>query len=118
VSHIRGPDGKMAGSRKQLLSLRQLIAVREAWAKGLRRDEVARAAGITVARLVSRMADQLASLPRRGRGKGGGRRPAKQDPTPEEIYGRLTLEIQAGWTDEQREAAWRGVDFNRSAVDS
>lgn len=118
MSHIRGPDGKMAGSRKQLLSRRQLSAVRRAWAAGLRRDDVARAAGITVARLVSRMADQLANLPRRGRGKGGGRRPAETDPTVEEIYGRLTVEIQSCWTDEQREAAWRGGDFNRPAVDS
>lgn len=118
MSHIRGPDGKMAGSSRQLLTRRQLAAVRRAWAAGLRRDEVARAAGITVARLVSRMADQLAGLPRRGRGKGGGRRPRGADPTPEEIYGRLTLEIQSGWTDEQREAAWRGGDFNRPAVDS
>lgn len=114
---IRLRSGRVCGSRKILLSREQLASVRKAWRAGLRRDDVARAAGITVSRLTARLKDQLADLPRRGRGKGGGRRGEDNDPTEEEIYGRLTLEVQARWTDEQRAAAWRGKDFSRSDSD-
>lgn len=114
---IRRKDGRVCGSRKLLLDREQVAAVRRAWRAGLRRDEVARAAGITVSRLTARLKDQLVDLPRRGRGKGGGRRVEEYEPTEDEIYGRLTLEIQAGWTDEQRAAAWRGIDFSRSDSD-
>lgn len=115
---IRLRCGRVAGSRRILLTREQVTAVRRAWRAGLRRDEVARAAGITVSRLTARLRDQLADLPRRGRGKGGGRRREEPiDPTEEEIYGRLTVEIQARWTDEQRAAAWRGIDFSRSDDD-
>ena len=33
------------------------------------------------------------------------------DPTPEEIWGRLTKEIQAGWSDAEREAHVVGPDY-------
>ena len=35
----------------------------------------------------------------------------RSDPTPEEIWGRLTKEIQAGWTDAEREAHVVGPDY-------
>jgi hypothetical protein len=114
---IRLKDGRVCGSRKLLLSREQEAAVRRAWRAGMRRDEVARAARITVSRLTARLKDQLADLPRRGRGKGGGRRKDDYEPTEDEIYGRLTLEIQARWTDEERAAAWKGIDFSRSEPD-
>ena len=59
---IRGPDGRVWGSRRQLLTQEQEQAARDAWAAGLRRDHVAAAAGITVARLVARL--KMAELPR------------------------------------------------------
>lgn len=110
---IRGPDGRVWGSRRQLLTPEQEAAVRGAWADGLRRDQVAHAAGITVARLVARMKDQLADLPRRGQGVGGGARGEADDPSEEEIWGRLVLEVQARWSEEEREQRWKGR-FNDS----
>jgi len=35
----------------------------------------------------------------------------RNDPTPEEIWGRLTKEIQAGWSDAEREAHVLGPDY-------
>lgn len=113
MSRIRGPDGRVCGSRRQLLTPEQEAAVREAWAEGLRRDEVAHAAGITVARLVARLKDQLADLPRRGQGVGGGYRGDENDPSEEEIWGRLVLEVQARWSEEERDQRWKGR-FNES----
>lgn len=110
---IRGPDGRVWGSRRQLLTPRQEQAARQAWSRGLRRDQVASAAGITVARLVARLKDQLADLPRRGQGVGGGARGEEDDPSEEEIWGRLVLEVQARWSEEERDQRWMGR-FNDS----
>jgi hypothetical protein len=97
--------------QKRLLSPEQEQAARELWAAGGSRDEVARAAGVTVDVIRARLNDQLADLPRRGRG--GNRRPPSPDPSPEEIWGRLVLEAQARWTDEEREKAWVGSSNGR-----
>ncbi len=102
----RDKRGRLAGCLKTLLTRDQERAVRKAWRSGATRDEVAMAAGVSPGLIRQRLADQLADLPRRGRGRGGRRRSA--DPTPEEIYGRLTAEIQATWTDEERDAKWQG----------
>jgi hypothetical protein len=102
----RPPPPLLAHMRPRLLTPEQEAAVRAAWASGATRDEAARAAGITVDLLLIRLKDQLADLPRRGRG-GLHRRPTP-DPTEEEIWGRLTAEIQDKWTDEERAAAWNG----------
>ena len=110
---IRGPDGRVWGSRRQLLTQEQEQAARDAWAAGLRRDHVAAAAGITVARLVARLKDQLADLPRRGQGFGGGARGEDDDPSEEEIWGRLVLEVQSRWSEEERDQRWKGR-FNDS----
>lgn len=108
--HIRDPvTGQMRGQVRATLTDEQLRTIREAWAEGLRRDEIARMAGITIDTLSARLKDQLADLPKRGQGRGGGHRPEADDPSEEEIWGRLTKEIQAGWTDEQREQAAHGA---------
>lgn len=109
MKQARRPDGRFRGAPpKQLLTDEQAQRVRQAWSEGLRRDEVAAAAGITVARLVARLKDQLADLPRRGQGVGGGARRENDDPSEEEIWGRLVLEQQAKWTEEEREQRWKG----------
>jgi plasmid stabilization system protein ParE len=99
--YIKGDRGQLVGSRRQYLTPQEERRVREAWADGGRRDEVAAAAGITVARLVSRLADQLADLPKRGRGVGGGRRRKDEeadgpDPTQDEIR-LLAAECRRTW---------------------
>lgn len=59
--------------------------IRDAIARGATQSDAAALAGITYARLRSRMIDQLADV-RVGRGTGGGRRPSRGgDPTPAEI---------------------------------
>lgn len=103
----RDAKGRLCGSLPTLLNRSQVTVIRRAWRAGWTRDEVARAAGVSVGLIRQRLADQLADLPRRGRGGGGSRR--VKDPTEEEIYGRLTLAIQATWTDEERHAAWMGT---------
>lgn len=97
--------------RRKLLTPEQERTVRELWAAGGSRDEVARAAGVTVDVIRSRLNDQLVDLPRRGRG--GNRRPPSPDPSPEEIWGRLVLEAQSKWSDEEREKAWVGSSVRR-----
>lgn len=94
-----------AHMRPRFLSPDQEQAVRSAWADGLPRDEVARLAGVTIHILEARRRDQLADLPKRRQGLGGGRRGG--DPSEDEIV-RLTREIQQRWSDEEREQAWRG----------
>lgn len=69
--------------------------VRELWLAGASRDEVARAVGITTDMLLSRLKDQLADLPRRGRG--GNVRMPTPDPTEEEIAVRAA-ELRRSWT--------------------
>lgn len=88
------------------LSDQQLELVRRLWRAGVHRDDICRSAGITLHVFEARRKDQLRDLKRRQQGTGGGRRSV--DPTEEEIYGRLTLEIQERWTDEERQAAWEG----------
>jgi len=94
-----------AHMRPRFLTPAQEQTVRAAWADGVPRDEVARMAGVTIHVLEARRKDQLRDLPKRRQGLGGGRRGG--DPTEDEIA-RLTREIQARWSDEEREQAWRG----------
>jgi hypothetical protein len=99
--------GRLAGCRKTLLTSVQERAIRRAWARGATRDEAAEAAGVSVGLIRMRLADQLRDLPRRGRGRGRRREPPR-DPSPEEIYGRLTAALQAEWSDDEREQKWHG----------
>lgn len=117
---IRDPlTGQMRGQRRVFLTAKQAAVIRKAWAEGLCRDAIAKLAGVTVDTLSARLRDQLADLPKRGRGVGGGKQAAPlRDPTPEEIWGHLTQEIQSRWTDEERENAWvGGRDFKRPETD-
>lgn len=106
---IRATDGsnQFRGSRRNALTAAQIQQVRQAWIAGETQQQIANAIGVSVDTLKARLQDQLAGLPKRGRGTGGRRRP--NDPTEEEIYGRLTLLEQAAWTDEEREQRWRGL---------
>jgi DNA-binding CsgD family transcriptional regulator len=105
---IRARDGtnQFRGSRRNVLTARQIQQVRQAWLAGETQQQIANAIGVSVDTLKARLQDQLASLPKRGRGTGGRRRP--NDPTEEEIYGRLTLLEQQAWSDEERDQRWRG----------
>lgn len=100
--------GLLNGKRRRLLTPEQVATVRKSWALGDTMERCAWLVGVSVAVLRHRLEDQLADLPRRGRGAGRKRRPESRDPTPAEIWGRLTLEIQSRWTDEEREARWLG----------
>jgi len=105
---IRATDGsaQFRGSLKNSLTARQIQQVRQAWMAGETQQQIASRIGVTVDTLKARLQDQLAGLPKRGRGAGGRRRP--NDPTEEEIYGRLTLLEQQAWTDEERDQRWQG----------
>lgn len=105
---IRQRDGssRLAGRAAGRLTARQIKAISRAWEAGESQQEIARKVGITIDILKARLADQLADLPRRPRRACSGRRVS--DPTPEEIYGRLTLIEQRAWSDEEREDRWQG----------
>ncbi len=105
----RDRKGRLSGCLKTLLTRSQERAVRQAWRAGATRDEAARAAGVSVGLIRQRLEDQLRDLPRRGRGRGGKRGRRHEDPTLEEIYGTRTAEIQARWSDEERDAKWHGT---------
>jgi len=98
---------QLSGSEKMLLTPAQVRAAKAAWANGDSQSEIAMALGVSVDTFRARLRDQLAGLPSRGRGRGGRRR--GEDPTEEEIYGRLTLLEQANWTDEDRDGRWVGM---------
>jgi hypothetical protein len=84
------------------LSHAEEIAVRRAIAGGATRDEAAAAAGITPARLWTRLRDQLSDVRvGRGRRERGVRPP---DPTPEEIVERAR-EVRERWSQERRREA-------------
>jgi hypothetical protein len=102
-------------NRPRYLTPDQIAAVRKAWAAGLPRDQVCLQAGITLHVLEARRLDQLADLPKRRRGVGGARRP--EDPTEDEIWNTITKEIQSGWSDEERQAAWEGSRRHRLTRD-
>lgn len=112
---IRATDGtnQCRGSVKGLFDAQQLRAARRAWAEGMTQAEIASLLGVSVDTVRSRLRDQLADLPKRGRGAGATR--TGEDPTEDEIYGRLVLLEQAAWSDEDRDRRWQGGRFQRSA---
>lgn len=102
--------GQMRGQRKVLLNADQIKIIIRALRDGLRRDDIAALAGVTVDVLEKRLRDQLKHIKRRGAGVGGGRRPGREpDPTEAQIWGELTAKIRAGWDDQQREQAAYGA---------
>jgi transposase-like protein len=114
IRPIRATDGtnQVLGTERLLLSADQLAIVRKAWRNGETQGEIARRLGVSVDTIRARLRDQLADLPKRGRGAGATR--TGEDPTEEEIYGRLVLLEQAAWTDEDRDRRWQGGRFKRS----
>jgi hypothetical protein len=84
-----------AHMQPRLLSPEQERIIREAWAAGVPRDEVAALAGVTLHVFEARRRDQLADLPRRPRGVGGGRR-GDVDPSEEELIERAA-EVRQRW---------------------
>jgi|LakMenEpi03Aug12_release.lakeMendotaPanAssembly.Ray.scaffolds.fasta_scaffold139762_2 hypothetical protein len=105
---IRLPDGKFQGRERQLLTAWQLAEARRTWLAGESIGEIARCIGVTVSVFNRRLCDQLADLPARPRRTNSGRR--GNDPTEEEIYGRLTMLEQQNWSDEEREKRWKGLN--------
>jgi hypothetical protein len=105
---LRQRDGssRLAGRAAGRLTARQIKAITRAWEAGESQQEIARKAGLGVAFFKARLLDQLAHLARRPRRACSGRRVS--DPTPEEIYGRLTMIEQQAWSDEEREDRWQG----------
>ena len=71
---LRDEAGRLQGSSRKTLTPDQEAAIRQVWAAGGTWMDAAGAAGIGVRLLRARLKDQLADLPRRGRGTGGGRR--------------------------------------------
>jgi transposase len=94
--------GAGGGSERRYLTTAQERAIRAALASGLTQREAADAAGISYARLLCRLADQLADLKT---GRGWGRKRRTDDPTDAEIAWRIA-EVQAGWTEETRREKW------------
>ena len=81
------------------LSPSEEAVVRQAWAAGLSRAEVADAAGISISRLDE--TKRAIGLPsRQGLGGGPKRRSAYRDPTPDEIAERSAA-VRAGWSLEE-----------------
>jgi hypothetical protein len=91
VPNLRSPAQP---DRRRFLTPEQERQARELWAAGGSRDEIARAIGATVDVVRARLLDQLADLPRRGRG--GNRRPPSPDPSLEEIAA-AKAELRRRW---------------------
>lgn len=93
----RGTGGRLTGTAKTLLTPEQERAARDAFAEGGSRDDMARAAGVTVGLIRERLKDQLADLPKRGRGAPGmARRRGIAMPHPIEIAVECAL-IRQKW---------------------
>jgi hypothetical protein len=90
--------GRLCGSEVRWLTAGQLAEIRRLWAAGATQAEIAVSVDVSIDRLRARMGDQLADLPKRGRGTGGGRR--ESPPTPEEIHERAAM-LRHGWPAER-----------------
>jgi hypothetical protein len=97
----RNTSGLRKGSLPTPISPEQEATIRSLWASGAYRDEIARAAGITIDSFIG--AKSRLGLPPRKRGPRKGSRPAERDPTPQEIAAACAV-FQRGWSDEEREA--------------
>lgn len=90
------------GSERRYLTTAQERVVRAALACGMTQREAAEVAGITYARLICRLQDQLEDLKT---GKGWGRKRRTGDPTEEEIAER-SAGVRATWSEELRRERW------------
>ena len=89
-----------AVAEKQVLTPEQLTLARSLWLEGTPAQVVARELGVSYDVLKARMVDQLADLPRRGRGRGSARNRGCPDPSLIEIRAK-TAAIRARWTSER-----------------
>ena len=87
-------------AEKYTLTPEQLTLARSLWLEGTPAQVVARELGVSYDVLKARMADQLADLPRRGRGYGSHHDRGRPDPTPLELRA-ITAAIRARWPDER-----------------
>lgn len=90
------------GSERRYLTTAQERVVRAALACGMTQREAAEVAGITYARLICRLQDQLEDLKA---GKGWGRKRRTGDPTEEEIAERSAA-VRATWSEDLRRERW------------
>lgn len=103
----RDAKGRICGSGRLLLTPEQEAIIRDAWSRGVPSQQCAALARISVDRLRARLTDQLADLPRRGRGGGSQRR--SETPGPEEIAAEAAM-IRMGWPAER----WLGITAGTS----
>lgn len=90
-------------NQPRLLTPDQERIIREAWAAGIRRDDVCRMAGVSLHVFEARRKDQLANLPPRPRGVGGRYR----CPLPSPVEIKLAAhEARQRWSEER----WLGLD--------
>lgn len=100
--HFRDPaTGQMRGQQRALLADEQLTLIRQLWATNATKAEVAEAAGIGMDTLIARLKDQLADLPPRGRGVGGGRRRGDMAELSEEEIRMRAAEVRRSWGPER-----------------
>ena len=100
--HYRDPvTGQMRGQGRALLPDDKLELIRQLWATTATKAEVAEAAGITMDVLLARLKDQLADLPPRGRGVGGGRRRGDMEVLSDEEIRLRCAQVRQAWTPER-----------------
>ena len=87
-------------AEKYTLTPEQLTLARSLWLEGTPAQVVARELGISYDVLKARLGDQLADLPRRGRGRGSAHNRGAPDPTPLELRA-ITAAIRKRWPDER-----------------
>ncbi len=87
-------------AEKQVLTVEQLTLARSLWIEGVPAQVVARELSVSYDVLKARLADQLADLPRRGRGRGSAHNRGCPDPSLIEIRAK-TAAIRKRWPDER-----------------
>jgi len=89
-----------AVAEKYTLTPEQITLARSLWLEATPAQVVARELGISYDVLKARLGDQLADLPRRGRGRGSAHNRGAPDPTPIELRA-ITAAIRKRWPDER-----------------